>query len=710
MQNTSARTSPVSLITNFATVWASGLVVRSLLFELVTGSPLPASSMRWPEQAGLFCFRLISTVPGTLLVAACYTAMQRSANRPPRVRTIVVACCWAVPLTLALVSFTSWAAFYATGQFMGTEAWTLALSSPSLLIDHVMEIEPIVLVAIPAFAIAIVIANERLCRWTSTWSAGRARGMSYAVFGALVCALAAAYLGDLAAERDNTPVANETTREMEMPHEAYVRSAMDKSGPVARLLVDAFHAVTLTTLRAARWAGSGESGHRMISPSDYARRAPAGAPRLSVIVVLVESLRRDELSAEGGPRDVMPSVDALAREATVYTDAVAPAAQSDFATTSVLSSQFPLRYISFHPFPPHVPYPRVLPWDILKPLGYRTAVFSSQNEYWAGMYNFLQTGSVDYFLHAETFNGRTYSANVDRGLHEWMEKTGHAGKIDDSDTIDEAIAWTDSIARTAPFFAYINLQSSHTPYVLTRHFAPRFGSGRVSFPILFDVFPADSARAVRDLYDNSLAYADAQLGRLFDALKRSGRWKSTVVVVLGDHGEAFYEHGFGAHGSELYGEVTHVPLIIRVPSQRAVRDTLPASTIDVMPTVLGILGLPRHPAHQGINLANRAARVDRPEFSLTQTAMADEVGVEQDQWKLIYDVRHSVTRLYDLRNDPGESHDIAGSDPADRDALMGTMAAWWARQIGYYEQLPAKPAFYAPDAPVAVPLAEPKRR
>ena len=405
----------------------------------------------------------------------------------------------------------------------------------------------------------------------------------------------------------------------------------------------------------------------------------------------------------------MPALDALARESTVYTDAVAPAAQSDYSTTSVLASQFPLRGVSFRPFPAHVPYPRVLAYDVLKQLGYRTAVFSSQNEHWAGMYNFLNTGGVEHFLHAETFSGPTYAANADRGLHEWMEKTGHAGKIDDSDTIGEAIAWTDSIGKTSPFFAYVNLQSSHNPYLLARPFTPRFGSGRVSFPVLFDVYPADSAGAVRNLYDNSLAYADVQLGRLFDALKRSGRWNSTIIVVLGDHGEAFYEHGFGAHGSQLFDEVTHVPLIVHVPARRAAVDSLPASSIDVVPTILGLLHLPPHPAFQGIDLADRAARPDRPLFSLTQTAMADEVSVEQDQWKLIYDLRHAEQRLYDLRNDPGETRDVAAQYPSQRDALMETVAAWWSRQIDYYTNVSAHADFYAPSAPMSVPLEHPEK-
>jgi arylsulfatase A-like enzyme len=699
---------PPGLLGDFATIWVSGLIVRSILFQFVTGSPFPTTSLRWFEDAGLIGLRFIATIPGTLVMATCFTALRAlSRFSSPAARAARVVC-WAIPIGLALVSFSSWAGYYTTGQFMGAEAWSLALASPSLLLEHVLEIEPAALVAVPALAIGVVLINSRLCAWTHAWPAARVRALISGVAATLLLSVGVAYVGDFTSQRDNTPVASGVGGAVELPHAVFLNVGMDKSGPIARLLVDAFHAVTISTLRAARWVASGENGRRVLSTADYAGRVRVSArPRLSVIVVLIESLRKDELVAGGSSRSVMPALDALARESTVYTDAVAPAAQSDYATTSVLASQFPLRNVSFRPFPAHLPYPRVLAYDVLKAFGYRTAVFSSQNEHWAGMYNFLNTGGVEHFLHAETFKGPTYAANADRGLHEWMEKTGHAGKIDDSDTIGEAIAWTDSIATGAPFFAYVNLQSSHNPYLLARPFAPRFGSGHVSFPVLFDVYPADSAGAVRNLYDNSLAYADVQLGRLFDALKRSGRWDSTIIVVLGDHGEAFYEHGFGAHGSQLFGEVTHVPLIVYVPARRAAVDSLPASSIDVIPTVFGILHLPPHPAFQGIDLADRSMRADRPLFSLTQTAMADEVSVEQDQWKLIYDLRHSEQHLYDLRNDPGETRDVGAQDPSERDALMGTIAAWWSRQIDYYKSVPAVPEFYAPSAPMSVPLERP---
>ena len=699
-------TSPVrGFLVDFATVWVTGLLMRVILFSLVTGSPLPRTSLRWYEGAGLIALRFLSTIPGTLLFAACFSVIRWSPRFPASASRAAKSVSWTVLFGFAFVTMTSWAGYYTTGQFLGFEAWSQGLASPTLMIDHVVEIAPAALALVPAAALVVVLLNARLVRWTSSWPAVRARSLVYGVGATLLAATCVAGAADLASERDTTPVASGPNGPNVTPHEEYVSSGMDRSGPIARLLVDVFRSVAMTTMR----AGSAERGARVISPAEYAQHVlNSQTRRFNVIVVLVESLRKDELTAEGGRREVMPVLDSLARESTVYTDVVAPAAQSDYATTSILSSQFPLRSITFRPFPPTLPYPRVLPYDILKPLGYRTAVFSSQNENWMGMYNFLNTGGVEHFLHAETFKGPTFSANADRGLHEWIEKTGHAGKIDDGDNITEAIAWTDSIARSAPFFAYVNLQSSHNPYLLMKKFKPRFGSGSVSFPVLFDVYPADSAGAVHDMYDNSLAYADVQLGRLFAALKKSGRWDSTVVAVMGDHGEAFYEHGFGAHGSQLFNEVTHVPLVIHVPGVAPARDTLPASTIDVMPTILGILRLPPHPAYQGVDLATRpAARRDRPLFTLTQTAMADEVSIEQDQWKLIFDLRHSAARIYDLRDDPGELHDVAAQFPAQRDALMETMATWWSRQIGYYRQLSAHPDYYAPVAPKPAALKQP---
>ena len=141
-RQTNSEKRPLGFLGDFATIWVSGLVVRTILFEFITGSPVPTTSLRWYEDAGLIGLRFISTIPGTLVMAACFTGMRAAARLPLRAARAVRAVCWAIPIGLALVSFSSWAGFYTTGQFMGAEAWSLAFASPTLLLDHVLEIEP----------------------------------------------------------------------------------------------------------------------------------------------------------------------------------------------------------------------------------------------------------------------------------------------------------------------------------------------------------------------------------------------------------------------------------------------------------------------------------------------------------------------------------------------------------------------------------------
>jgi arylsulfatase A-like enzyme len=692
---------PPGLLVNFAIVWIVGLVLRSALSLAIMGSALPGAGLPEFERIGLLCWGFIATSPGVFVIAVCLTGIGAAPRFSRPVGTALRWSCWSVAYGLQLFGFTSWAVYHATGQFVNLDAWSLAESSPALLLVHVAQVEPWALALVPAAAAAVLFGTWRLCQVVFEWSPRRARGMVGGLGALLATALCVAWAGDVASKREQPRVSLTEARGPESAHAAYVDIAQERSGPISSILADAWERLSRIGARFAVIAGVGSlAGRPVIEGDRYLRTARRGdMHHWNVIVLVVESLRADELTTLGGRRVVMPELDELALEGTVYADAIAPAGQTDYATTSILSSQFPLRHQSFQAFPQHIAYPRVLLFDVLKPLGWRTAVFSSQNEHWAGMYDFLQTGGIEHFHHSDTFAGPTYTPETDRGFRRWMQTTGHAGKVDDRYTIDEAIAWTDSIGRGSPFVAYINLQSSHTPYLQPAGVRPRFGTGRVSFPVLFDVYPADSAGAVRDLYDNSLAYADAQIGRLVAALQRNGRWNSTIMVVIGDHGEAFFEHGFAAHGSELYGEVTHVPLVIRAPGARPARDDLPASGLDIAPTVLGLLGLPPHPAFQGMDLADRAARLHRPVFTLSQTALADEVAVEQDGWKIMYDLRHSLVRLFDLQRDPRESHDVAEAFPAQRAALLQTIATWWTTQLDYYRTNPGEQRTYAPPPP-----------
>jgi arylsulfatase A-like enzyme len=357
--------------------------------------------------------------------------------------------------------------------------------------------------------------------------------------------------------------------------------------------------------------------------------------------------------------------------------------QTSYAVLAPLSSHYPLRSAAQYAYPVNPSYPRVLIHDVLKGLGYRTAVFSSSNENWEGMIHYLQTRNLDRLFHASVFKGPTYVAPGDTFFGNWVMATQHAGSVDDRFTVDEAVRWVGQ-SSGQPFFMYVNMQNSHVPYRVPDEFPRRFGPRQVDFTIRFGHFPKDKLTAVKDLYADSLSYVDAQIGRLFDQLRRSGLWENTLIVVTGDHGQAFYEHDFAAHGAAIFNEVMRVPLIIRAPGLAPAIDDRLAQHIDVPPSVLDLLGLPPHPSFQGESLVGADARPDQAVFMVAQTPLAYQYGMIQSHWKLIYDERRRAYLLFDLRADPGEMNNLALRETTTVNRLAARLHRWQATQLRYY--------------------------
>lgn len=422
----------------------------------------------------------------------------------------------------------------------------------------------------------------------------------------------------------------------------------------------------------------------------------AGIPkhRWNVLVIEIESLRSDALRAWGNGRDIMPTVDAIASGSRRYRDTYTTATQTDLAAPVPLSGQYPLRDDVAQAYPKRITYPRVLLYDLLGPAGWRTAVFSSQNESWWGMENFLRTPSLGTFFHSETFAGPTLAPKGDLGFWRFVRNTKRAGKIDDHDTVGEAINWLDA-SRSRPFLLYLNLQASHLPYVVPTDFHGPFGHGKPSFPILFGNFPRDSAPRVRDVYDNALNYVDQQIARVRASLQADGRWDSTLVVITGDHGQAFFEHDVAGHANGLWQELVRVPLVLRAPGLEPGDDFRPASHVDVAPTVAALMGLPPQPAWQGISLTATEVDSQRPRFLLVQSPLAHEIGVVKGRWKFVEDVTNHTSRLTDLVADPGERQDVAAQWPDTASALRALVDTWRAVQLDYYRST-LKPAIEYP--------------
>jgi tetratricopeptide (TPR) repeat protein len=184
-----------------------------------------------------------------------------------------------------------------------------------------------------------------------------------------------------------------------------------------------------------------------------------------------------------------------------------------------------------------------------------------------------------------------------------------------------------------------------------------------------------------DPYDNEVAFADAELGRLIERLRNAGSLDSTLIVALADHGEARGDHGEATHGLFAYESTLRIPLIVAGPSiQEAVSDRAAAQS-DVLPTVLDLLGIQTPARLDGRSLvpAMRGAAGDsRPVYFEALDAYltrnwAPLTGVIADGWKYI-DLPEP--ELYDLLNDPGEQRNRVGDERQRAEVLRKRLAEW----------------------------------
>lgn len=409
----------------------------------------------------------------------------------------------------------------------------------------------------------------------------------------------------------------------------------------------------------------------------------------NVIVILVESLRSDRLISLGSTRSILPNVDHLGQKSLVFSNAYSQSSHSDYADLCPLSSLYPLRSSSHHFYPKKIPYPRILLYDILKPLGYKTAIFSSQDERWGNMDNFLNTGNLDIFFHAPSFSGERLTFEEDTVAYDYFKRQKtKAGKIEDRYTVAAAVRWIEN-QKGSPFFIYMNLQRSHFPYKIPENFPRRFEPSTINFHVRFGSFPKGKTPIMINAYDNSLSYVDFQLKTLFEYLNKKGLLKKTIIVLSGDNGQAFYEHDVACHATKLYEEVIKVPLVLYAPNIQAGIDHRFVQHVDVPPTILGLLNLPPHPIFQGKNIL-KDNLTHRSIFITAQAGIIQQDAIIRNGQKLIIDFSSQTSYLYDLNRDPKERDNLVGKNPDVYQYLLSRVLEYRESQLSYYQN----PKFY----------------
>ena len=212
-------------------------------------------------------------------------------------------------------------------------------------------------------------------------------------------------------------------------------------------------------------------------------------------------------------------------------------------------------------------------------------------------------------------------------------------------------------------FLWVHLFEPHEPYVA--HAEHPFGDRDV------------------DRYDSEIAAADDGIGEIVSAGAQRRR-PNAVVIVTADHGEEFGEHGGRYHGTTVYEEQVRVPLVVATPGLAPRRVETPVQTIDLLPTVLSALDIPRPPGSPATTWERSCAGAPpQPETAFAET---DEQTLLADaEWRLVCARRVGACALYNLDLDPGETRDASAAQPERFAAMKGAMRRLEAAH-GRYER------------------------
>jgi len=373
------------------------------------------------------------------------------------------------------------------------------------------------------------------------------------------------------------------------------------------------------------------------------------AEKPNIVLVTLDSARADRMGFLGAKGGLTPNLDGLARQSIVFEQAYAQSPSTVASHAALLTGTYP-------------PYNNVselgaglgarLPYlpELLRAAGYRTAAF-------------VGTMQLD--------PREGFAPGFDRGFDKYdagfrLPQMGESryGTVErrGAEVVGRALSWLERPGK-GPFFLWLELNDAHAPY------QPPAGYGR-----------AGSA------YNGEIKYADAQLSKLFAGLRSRKLYDTALIVVASDHGESLGAHGEETHGVFLYDETIHVPLLVKLPQNRAAKAAAHVRLVDVAPTVLEMAGVPAPPQMQGQSLLRAMRQAGMGEAAYARSDFSREAfgWSRLEAWragKYLY-IRAPKPELYDTDGDPGAMHNLAGSSQATAGTMATQLLAFDGRMTG----------------------------
>ena len=402
------------------------------------------------------------------------------------------------------------------------------------------------------------------------------------------------------------------------------------------------------------------------TPSTNGAKGKGASPdRPNILLIVVDTLRRDHLSCYGHPVNTSPAIDALAAKSVVYNRAYAQAPWTTPSLAALLSSRYPTALGIKGDRSALSPDLVLLP-EVLQEAGYETAAVVSHSfcsSRWGFDQGFNAFDETNVLGHAAV----TSEGVSDQGLAFLQTQE------------DAQAPWFLWLHYFDPHCAYIEQEGSPTP---ANDYAGLVKSGQL-YRELWQArrdLTEDDYSELRRLYDSEIRHTDEHIGRVLDHLERTGAMDNTIIVFTADHGEEFGDHGSIGHARTLHEELIVVPLIAHIPGIAPTTVEQPVALIDVYPTLLSTLGLPPQQGMEGRDIRPGSAQIDQPRVIFSETNRGGKLRAAiSGNLKIVTRGRFGQLTAFDLENDPTEAKPLDNRQHAGVLALAPLLAQWGER-------------------------------
>ncbi len=357
---------------------------------------------------------------------------------------------------------------------------------------------------------------------------------------------------------------------------------------------------------------------------------PLRTTGLNLLVITLDTVRADRLGVYGYKTAATPNLDRLARQGVMFENCFSPVPLTLAAHSSIFTGKYPLGHHVRGNGSYALPEQEITLAERMKDIGYNTF------------------GVISSFVLLAKFGLQQGFDLYDDSLNSHKMYNNYTSEITAPDVYNKFLQWFVKQDQK-PFFAWIHLYDAHEPYAPPRKFIDRFG------------------KSPSNRYDGEIAFVDEAVGKIIEALEKKNVLDNTLIVIMGDHGEAFGEHLEYGHGIFCYDETLKVPLIFynrQALPKKGLRVKNRVNLVDIYPTLLELFGMEPQRSVQGKSLAGFLAGQEENElrnfyfesmYSQDEMNWAAPMGIIDGNYKYI---NLPEPELYDLQNDAAEKDNL----------------------------------------------------